>query len=152
MYNHIGHFTASGEALCKALFFGGVTRRFPGLKFAFLEGGVGWACSLLSDLVSHWRKRNRAHMHNYDPANLDEKLLQELFAAHGVPLPAGWRDQMPISTMLAGWCPQDPALLDEWAACRIEREEDIRELFVPNFYFGCEGDDPINAWAFNART
>src|SRR5205823_2095799 len=43
MYNHIGLFAASGEALCKALFFGGVTRRFPGLKFAFLEGGVGWA-------------------------------------------------------------------------------------------------------------
>jgi hypothetical protein len=21
----------------------------------------------------------------------------------------------------------------------------------PNFYFGCEGDDPINAWAFNSR-
>ena len=31
-----------GEAVCKALFMGGVTRRFPALKFAFLEGGVGW--------------------------------------------------------------------------------------------------------------
>ena len=30
----------AGEALCKALFFGGVTQRFPTLKFAFLEGGV----------------------------------------------------------------------------------------------------------------
>ena len=43
MYNHIGHFGAAGEALCKAMFFGGVTRRFPKLRFAFLEGGVGWA-------------------------------------------------------------------------------------------------------------
>jgi predicted TIM-barrel fold metal-dependent hydrolase len=41
MYNHIGHFASTSEAVCKALFFGGVTRRFPTLKFAFQEGGVG---------------------------------------------------------------------------------------------------------------
>ena len=35
MYNHIGHFATAGEALCKALFMSGVTRRFPILKFAF---------------------------------------------------------------------------------------------------------------------
>jgi hypothetical protein len=36
-----------------SLFFGGVTRRFSDLRFAFLEGGVGWACTLLGDLVDH---------------------------------------------------------------------------------------------------
>jgi len=46
---------------------------------------------------------------------------------------------------------KDPATLDEFAACKIERAEDIRELFATNFYFGCEADDPINAWAFNTR-
>jgi predicted TIM-barrel fold metal-dependent hydrolase len=45
-YNHIGHFASAGHAVAKALFFGGVTRRFPDLNFAFLEGGVGWACML----------------------------------------------------------------------------------------------------------
>src|SRR5262249_40440363 len=35
--------------------------------------------------------------------------------------------------------------------CRIERKEDLRDLFVPRFYFGCEADDPVNAWAFNRR-
>src|SRR5205814_1974551 len=35
-YNHIGHFASAGEAMAKALFVGGVTRRFPELKFAFL--------------------------------------------------------------------------------------------------------------------
>lgn len=43
---------AANEAVAKALFMGGVTRRFPDLKFSFLEGGVGWACQLLSDLVA----------------------------------------------------------------------------------------------------
>ena len=28
-YNHIGHFAAALEAICKSLFLGGVTRRFP---------------------------------------------------------------------------------------------------------------------------
>jgi hypothetical protein len=40
-YNHIGHFASAGHAVAKALFFGGITRRFPDLNFAFLEGGVG---------------------------------------------------------------------------------------------------------------
>jgi predicted TIM-barrel fold metal-dependent hydrolase len=59
VFNHIGHFGVAGEAVAKGLFLGGVTRRFPTLKFAFLEGGVGWACSLYSDLIGHWKKRNR---------------------------------------------------------------------------------------------
>src|SRR5215470_13841130 len=41
-YNHIGHFASAGHAVAKAIFFGGVTRRFPDMRFAFLEGGVGW--------------------------------------------------------------------------------------------------------------
>ena len=45
MANHLGSFGASMEAQCRALFMGGVTRRFPELNFAFLEGGVGWAAS-----------------------------------------------------------------------------------------------------------
>ena len=40
---------------------------------------------------------------------------------------------------------------DDFAACAIESVEDIRELFVPRFYFGCEADDPITPWAFNTR-
>jgi predicted TIM-barrel fold metal-dependent hydrolase len=42
IYSHIGHFAAAGQATSKAIFLGGVTRRFPELRFAFLEGGVGW--------------------------------------------------------------------------------------------------------------
>ena len=49
VYNHIGHFAAANHAACKAMFLGGVTRRFPGLNMAFLEGGAGWACLLYGD-------------------------------------------------------------------------------------------------------
>ena len=41
VYNHIGAFAKASEAFCKAMFMGGVTRRFPDLNVAFLEGGVG---------------------------------------------------------------------------------------------------------------
>jgi predicted TIM-barrel fold metal-dependent hydrolase len=57
VYNHIGHFAAAGHAVAKGIFLGGVTRRFPELRFAFLEGGVGWGCQLFGDLVEHWERR-----------------------------------------------------------------------------------------------
>jgi hypothetical protein len=41
--------------------------------------------------------------------------------------------------------------LDDYAACRIERKQDLHDLFVPRFYFGCEADDRMNAWAFDRR-
>ena len=56
-YNHIGHFASAAEAMAKALFLGGVTRRFPELNFAFLEGGVGSGLLLFADLIGHWEER-----------------------------------------------------------------------------------------------
>src|SRR5262245_4150003 len=84
-YNHIGHFASAGHAVAKALFFGGVTRRFPDLNFAFLEGGVGWACMLYADLIGHWEKRNRRALESTNPANLDRAALTELAKKYGAP-------------------------------------------------------------------
>jgi len=58
VYNHMGHFATAANAICKSLFLGGVSQRFRELRFLFLEGGVGWARSLLADLTSHWEKRS----------------------------------------------------------------------------------------------
>ena len=38
MYNQIGHFAAAAEGICKALFLGGVTRRFPDAQVRFQRG------------------------------------------------------------------------------------------------------------------
>jgi predicted TIM-barrel fold metal-dependent hydrolase len=161
-YNHIGHFAAAGEALCKAMFFGGVTRRFPQLKCAFLEGGVGWACGLYADLVEHWPKRNRKAIERLNPAKLNRPLLRELFERYGGKMTPGkidgenwWAAQKAETALKAGDASRnwetDEAMLDEWARCQIERREDIKDLFVPNFYFGCETDDRLNALAFNSK-
>ncbi len=149
VYNHIGHFASANEAVCKSLFLGGVTRRFPDMKFLFLEGGVGWARSLLADLKGHWEKRNRDAIYNYDPRNLDREQFTELYHRYAGKL---FRD-VPIGmeSMHFRGRPEDPASIDDFARCEINQKDDIRDLFVPNFYFGCEADDPVTASAFDSR-
>jgi predicted TIM-barrel fold metal-dependent hydrolase len=149
MYNHIGSFGASMEAICKSLFFGGVTRRFPDLSFGFLEGGVGWACVLYADIIAHWEKRNRDTIGLLDPSKLDVDLVVKLFGEYGGPMLG--RDLESVRAFFSKLEP-DPPFTDEWEACEIDRAEDIRTLFEPRFYFGCEADDPTVAWAFNTKT
>ena len=148
IYNHIGKFSAAGEAFCKALFLGGVTRRFPGLHFAFLEGGAAWATILYSDLISHWEKRSLKGLEKINPANLDVDKLEALFLSHGQQIIEGRKDK--LREILESYTEdhEDPATLDEFAACRIESKADFHDLFARNFFFGCEADDPSNAWAF----
>lgn len=149
-FNHIGHFAAANEASAKALFFGGVTRRFPGLKFGFLEGGVGWAVSLYADLIGHWHKRNRAALDRLAPASLDMPAFLELVERYGS---RRFRAKMRENGEDRQWIErfaEDPATIDEWARCRIASDEDFKALFVDPFYFGCEADDATVPGAFDA--
>ena len=140
-YNHIGHFASAGEAMAKALFFGGVTRRFPELNFAFLEGGVGWACSLFADLIGHWEKRNRDALDNTNPASLDRSMLLALAEKYGQPFVAD-AVRRGVGLDDNGNGTGGVADLDDYSRCKITRKQDIRDLFVPRYYFGCEADDP----------
>ncbi len=150
IYNHIGHFAASSEAICKALFLGGVTRRFPGLRFAFLEGGVAWACTLYADLIGHWEKRHLKALANLDPANLDHELMRKLFREYGSDYGDGLAARVGEDRSDLLWGRREnPADLDEWSQCAIAGKQDIRDLFVPKFFFGCEGDDRLAALAFD---
>ncbi|XXX79345.1 amidohydrolase family protein [Sorangium sp. So ce134] len=158
MYNHIGHFASASEALAKSLFFSGVTRRFPDLRVGFLEGGAAWGATLFADLVGHWEKRNGRAVQNYNPDLIDAKLLYALYQQYGgQEVEARLGD---INAVLGGALgvsnnsrrqPQDPAALDDFAEAGIERIEDIRDRYVPNFYFGSEADDPTIAYAFNTK-
>jgi hypothetical protein len=148
VYNHIGHFAAAGHAVSKAIFLGGVTRRFPELRFAFLEGGVGWACQLFGDLVEHWERRNARALENMHPHKLDRALLMSLAEKYG--------DADVAAALRArdGWPDHGPELtggiadLDDFSACGITAKSDWVDLFARPFYFGCEADDRANAWAF----
>src|SRR6516165_7626605 len=118
-YNHIGHFASAGEAVCKALFMGGVTRRFPTLKFAFLEGGVGWACQLYADLIGHWKKRNYQALADVNPANLDRRLLQRLFEQYVSPDAAErlheWQAVSEGEEAAAAWAARGRDIIDDYS-------------------------------------
>jgi predicted TIM-barrel fold metal-dependent hydrolase len=151
-YNHIGHFASAGHAVAKALFFGGVTRRFPDLNFAFLEGGVGWACMLYADLIGHWEKRNRQAIESTNPDKLDRAALLGYAQKYGreavvEAVRRGDGLEGDSNSKLTGGLED----LDDYFRCKISAKSDIRDLFVPRFYFGCEADDPVNAWAFNRK-
>jgi predicted TIM-barrel fold metal-dependent hydrolase len=148
VFNHIGSFAASGEAICRSLFLGGVTRRHPRLRFALLEGGVGYAANLYADIVSHWEKRAGHAIRSLDPARLDLAEMQGYFERYG--------DERTRAMLgrVREWLAQGepaPEPLDEFAAVGAATVEELRELFASRFYFGCEADDPMVAWAFDDR-
>jgi predicted TIM-barrel fold metal-dependent hydrolase len=151
-FNHIGHFAAAGHAVAKALFLGGVTRRFPDLRFAFLEGGVGWACQLFADLIEHWERRGKAGLEYMHPSKLDRPLLASLVDKYG------YGDIAAELKRRDGWPSKEEdeldggvAAHDDYAACQISRKEDWLDLYARPFYFGCEADDRMVSTAFNRR-
>jgi predicted TIM-barrel fold metal-dependent hydrolase len=157
-YNHIGHFAAASHAFAKALIFGGVVKRFPALRFGMLEGGVGWACNLFTDLVAHWEKRHAAAMERHvRPTNLDRTMLKDLFTRFGGPAYAEKLDELLASTSIVPpfktneeATEREYALgqLDDFAAAGVSSGEELRRQFADHFYFGAEADDPMTAWAF----
>jgi predicted TIM-barrel fold metal-dependent hydrolase len=148
MYNHVGHFAEASHALCKSLVLGGVTKRFPGLRLAFLECGVAWAASLYSDMIAHWKKRNPAALErDLDPQKVDTELLMQLIEKYGDKRLQSKSDQ--ACQAQNRWQPRPER--DDWAALGISTPEEFRSLFEPNFYFGCEADDPMNALAFRTE-
>ncbi len=152
MQNHLGHFAAAAQVFCKSLFFGGVTYRFPALRVAVLECGVGWAVDLYAGIIARWEKRNVRALRNVDPAELDVDGLMELYARYGDGRTVEKLEQIKTSlpdSVLASI--KRPAVLDDWSHTPTERPEDIRDRFVPNFFFGCEADDPMNPTAFDAK-
>ncbi len=161
LYNQIGHFADAGEAFAKAMFFGGVTHRFPDLNFGILEGGVGWACSVYASLVSAWKKRGGDAVRDFDPSKIDYDRLAAFFESHGG---AAFAAAMPgrgdgessrlgyVNTATDGLTSDnDLRWLDDYAAAGIERAEDIMTRFIEPFYFGCEADDPMTALAFAGK-
>ncbi len=148
VYNHIDGIGKCHEALAKSLFLGGVTHRFPSLRIGFLEGGVGWAAGLYTALLGHWEKRNSRDIWQFDPDRLDVDRLMGYVASHGDAGTAA------AAARLREWFSAPaarPAQIDDFAAVHIDKAQDLRDKFVPNFYFGCEADDPLVAWAFNDR-
>ncbi len=150
-YNHIGSFAQRMHHLCKSLFMGGVTTRFPRLNFAFLECGVGWAGILLADILEHWEKRNPEAIGSLDPAGIDWALLESVIRSHGsddLLAKAGDIDLAAAMAALPG-TGTPPDQRDDWRFLDVASERELVDAFVPRFYFGCEADDRSIAYAFS---
>lgn len=146
-YNQIGGFAEGGEALLKALWMGGVTRRFPDLKVGFLEGGAAWACSTYTRMIDHWSKRNGEAILHLDPARLDAEMFAKLIDEYADEKIKSYRDELVRNSL---WMPS-PDELDDWRDCEVSTAEGLADLFLPNFFFGCEGDDRMNSLAFDTK-
>jgi len=148
-YSHIGHFAAAGHATAKAIFLGGVTRRFPELRFAFLEGGVGWASQLFGDLIEHWERRSAKALERMHPDKLDRAKLMSLVEKYGYSdIAAALRERGGLPDPEQAFLTGNLDNIDDFSACRITRKEDWVDLYVKPYYFGCEADDRMNATAF----
>lgn len=152
MFNHLGFFATPAEALCRSLFLGGVTRRFPKLRVALLEGGASWAVRLLHDLVGHYQKRNPVAIRHYDPASFDRGVWNDLFERYGAKLAEMASSGPDIQQLAFGSNAEGAGIVDEFGACGLASEDDIPKRFVPNFFFGCEADDPLVHHAFETRS
>ena len=146
MYNQTGHFADAGHAFAKALFFGGVTHRFPDLNFAFLECGVAWGASLVCDLKERWEKRSGEAIEQFNPEKIDRALMEALFEQYGGETLSG---RLPKGAILRNVVERDG--VDDFAAANVNSIDELLDRLVPNFYYGCEADDRMNATAFDTR-
>jgi hypothetical protein len=161
MFNHIGLFGTANYSFCKALVLGGVPRRFPDLRFGFLESGVAWACQLYADTLEHYSLRNAAALEKHlNPTNLDLDRVRELWAAYSDPVWADKIDELlrsPWAGLLSGASEPIPiARLAERDAGRDEfgrmgGAAELGAMFAENFFFGCESEDRTIAFAFDNR-
>ena len=154
IHNHVGSFAAAGEAFAKAVVLGGVSKRFPTLNFGFLEGGVAWAADLYAGLVGHCDKRHRSAIDLYDPKHIDLQQMAELFEKYGGGMVKGRPDPKEPElgrSMVSRYWHEDTTIAHELDNLGIRSAEDLRALFEPNFYFGCEADDPFVGLAFDGK-
>jgi predicted TIM-barrel fold metal-dependent hydrolase len=145
-FNHIGHFAASGELLSKSLFFGGVTHRFPGLQFAFLEGGVAVACRVYADLVGHWQRRGAGGLAALDPRRVDVDGVMDLLERYGSARTGAHTTAIRASLERRR---SSAALQDDFERAGVDSVADLAARFVDAFAFGAEADDPLTSWAFS---
>jgi predicted TIM-barrel fold metal-dependent hydrolase len=151
IYNHLGMFATACDMLVRAFVLGGVPTRFPTLRFAFQEGGIGWAAALYAGLIGHWEKRNGTAVDHYNPAHLDQAMLRRLFERHAGPAVGQRLDRLGDALDFLSLPDEPIKARDEFALSGIESPEDITRIFTEQFFFGCEADDPLTAVAFDDK-
>ncbi len=151
-FNHAGHFAAGNDMVCRALYLGGVTTRFPKLKFGFLEGGAGFGSMIYNALIERFEKRNvRALRRTLDPALTDRNQMAAYFAKYGGERLGPKAELIRRSEGYMAQPPENEHTIDDFAKLGARTPTEAADLFVENFYFGAEGEDKLTALAFDRR-
>jgi len=132
------------SALAK-LMFDGVLERHPGLRFGFLEAGVGWVPDFLHSLHEHWEKRIR----DFDPSV--EPRVWEILSETARESAARRRAGAPLRMLgqlrrIFEASDEEPATPEQKAAFLHEHPAIPRDPFEylerGQLYFTFEPDDP----------
>ena len=143
IFNRLGG-SNSYPPLALALLLGGVTSRFPRLKFQFAEAGVGWMTILWKSVYELWKKRG-IEMERINPANLDIPKMIELGKKYGTGKTlAHVNDLKSLGEGLVA-----PEQLNEFDKVKVSSKQELKEHFTSRFYGGAEADDPSVAWGFH---
>ena len=143
VYNHVGMLGEGHHSLAKSLFLGGVTRRFPDLNFAFLEGGVAWAAVALHRPDRPLGEAQRRAMRR---SSTRARRLGRVRRATSRGTRRGLGVAAPAQTY-----PEPDAHARRVRGVRHRAGRRHQDLFADPFYCGCEADDPMTATAFNTR-
>ena len=158
-YNHIGHFANASHAFAKALVLGGrhpslppAPLRLPGGRRGLgLQSRLGPRRSLGAPSTRRrWRRRRV-------PPTSTGPRLEDLFRQYGGRPYADKLDEIfrcinlaePFKTAEELTTRAYRETFDDFAAVPVASGEALRRHFAERFYFGCEADDPMTAWAFD---
>ncbi len=154
--NHVGLFINSNYGFCKAITFAGLPTRYPKLRFGFLEGGTAYAASLYSDLVGHYKLRNReALARTLRPTNLDFDTMRTLWDTYASPPMVGRFEGVvespyPFFPLLdRDHLAARDDLYDDFAA--VPSLDELRRWFSEVYFFGVEAEDPTVTFGFDGR-
>ena len=124
-----------------------------------LEGGVGWACNLVTDLVGHWERRRRAAMESQTapdqprpgpaPAPVPRVRRPRLRGQDRRDLRGGQPGRAVHERRGGDRARVPQEQLRRLRGVPVTSGEELRRHFAERFYFGCEADDPMTAWAFD---
>jgi hypothetical protein len=123
-----------------------VTRRFPELRIALLEGGAAVGVRVYGDLVARFAKRGRHVLDRLNPVNLDVGELRRIMGGYD-----GRFARSDPAQIVRDLTTPTADVPDDFAASGVESVEDIRDQFCGAFTWGCEGDDPLVGLAFDPR-
>jgi hypothetical protein len=115
------------------------------VRIGLLEGGVAGGVRVYGDLVSRFEKRGAAGLVRLDPSRIDVAELHRLAQKYSPNL-ARYQPQQLVPGVSAV-----DGQVDDFAQSGVQSAEEIGDAFSRNFYWGCEGDDPLVGLAYDRR-